>query len=660
LGKDNDAERAKYTEERIRTELRAELSISGAIVDAASAAPAPITPAEETRDFRFSTTAFPPAAAQEDVVATSLPYSAAANNEPGAWHPPPAKEQVLPREVRSWDLSSHTGESGLLARRACVQKHLFGTLGLDAPTAYFVQGCDYSPLHDFDRWAAGTGCGSEPVPGILRYHVAWTGPYEHVREDLDALIQSFLTTQDTKRSRLTFWLIEMEPDPTDPFQQQYQGHPAVEFVRGDMSILAQGTAMEGKPEFLDLDWSTVKKGPRWRANLFRILILHKHGGVWVDTDSLLLRDLRPLVEFAGEFASKLTMSHYYNNNAMAFRAGSSLGAKMIEDVVATPFQDGERKYCKYVGSPCYPKWTWNHGLIQLAVREQRGIVIFPTQFTDPAYACFPPWLLAKSGGMPMRDFNIGEISQLIRGAFILHTRAYNADKPIHPKSNYGRLYALAAAGAAAGHDESADLVPLPPRNRTELEDILHRRGDNVNVVDPAFIPRGAKQFVLLKSAATGQCVDAVRGVKGETFGGFPTLQAGGNCAKAQTKFNETVVFLWYSEWGYLRPAHREPGRVLCVDALSYNIYPPKDVTWKVTPQMITCKSNRPSQQWTFDVKHGVMKNPHTQFCMDPGKDHGQLVLRPCERDSSSQKLIMLPFSGELPKDFDEARGGGIF
>lgn len=508
------------------------------------------------------------------------------------WNSPPTDELALPRSTVQWDSDTHEGDTGLNARRLCVQKHLFRAMGADAPLAYFVQGCDYSPLYDFEGWAERTGCGSEPVNGVLRYHVAWTGPYEHVREDLDALINSFLTTQDTSRSRLTFWLIETDPNPLDAFQKSHSGHKAVEFLRADMSVLAAGTAMDGLPDFLELDWNTVKKGPRWRANLFRVLILHVHGGVWVDTDSLFLRDVRPLVEFAGEFASKLTMSHYYNNNVMALRAGSALGAKMIEDIVATPFQKGERHYCKHVGPPCYPKWTWNHGLIQLAVRNQRGIVIFPTQFTDPAYACFPPWLLAKSGGMPMRDFAIDEIAQFIRGAFVLHTRAYNADKPINPKSNYGRLYSLAAKGAASSLEVSSDLVPLKPRNREQFEDILRRRGNEVNVVDPAFIPRGDKNFVLLKSASTGNCVDARRGVKGETFGGFPTLQATGNCAKTQKKFNETVVYMWYPEWGYLRPAHREPGRILCVDAMAYTIYPPKDITWTVAPQMITCKADR--------------------------------------------------------------------
>lgn len=43
---------------------------------------------------------------------------------------------------------------------------------------------------------------------------------------------------------------------------------------------------------------------------YRTLALYKHGGVWIDTDTIILRDLRPLYEFCGEFATQLSMSMY--------------------------------------------------------------------------------------------------------------------------------------------------------------------------------------------------------------------------------------------------------------------------------------------------------------------------------------------------------------
>jgi WD repeat and SOF domain-containing protein 1 len=47
--------------------------------------------------------------------------------------------------------------------------------------------------------------------------------------------------------------------------------------------------------------------PQTKSDLLRLLLLHKFGGVWVDTDTILLRDLRPIVEYVGEFGGKFSM-----------------------------------------------------------------------------------------------------------------------------------------------------------------------------------------------------------------------------------------------------------------------------------------------------------------------------------------------------------------
>ena len=54
-----------------------------------------------------------------------------------------------------------------MGRRDCVQNALFGEFGLDTLREYFVMGCKYRALYDFERWAGETGCGSEPYPGVL-------------------------------------------------------------------------------------------------------------------------------------------------------------------------------------------------------------------------------------------------------------------------------------------------------------------------------------------------------------------------------------------------------------------------------------------------------------------------------------------------------------
>ena len=153
-------------------------------------------------------------------------------------------------------------------------------------------------------------------------------------------------------------------------------------------------------------------------------ILHRFGGIWVDTDSVLLRDTRPLFEFAGEFAAKVTMSHYYNNNVLGLRKGSAVAKHMLEFVCQTPYSRDTRNYCRTVGQPCYPKWYWNHGIIQMAMKQKIGLVVVPWSLTDPAYGCFPPMLLSKSGGAKFNKMPLDDVLEHIRGAFVLHTRGY--------------------------------------------------------------------------------------------------------------------------------------------------------------------------------------------------------------------------------------------
>jgi hypothetical protein len=67
----------------------------------------------------------------------------------------------------------------------------------------------------------------------------------------------------------------------------------------------------------------------------------------------------------------------------------------------------------------------------MAVRQRIGLVVVPWVYTDPAYGCYPPQLLSAAGGKPARGLLIEDALEMIRGAFVLHTRGYNAVKPLN-------------------------------------------------------------------------------------------------------------------------------------------------------------------------------------------------------------------------------------
>lgn len=46
------------------------------------------------------------------------------------------------------------------------------------------------------------------------------------------------------------------------------------------------------------------------------------------------------------------------------------------------------------------------------------------------YGCYPPMLLAASGGNPINGWTLDEVLDLIRGTFVLHTRGSDGAHPI--------------------------------------------------------------------------------------------------------------------------------------------------------------------------------------------------------------------------------------
>lgn len=205
-------------------------------------------------------------------------------------------------------------------------------------------------------------------------------------------------TQNTTpgSSKFVLWLMDrnLKDDPElVSLASRYEKQLSVEFKQADLFALAKGTCLAGRADYLSQEvpanWhpsnhSTM--GPKEKADMVRMMILHKYGGVWVDTDTIILRDLRPLAEWLGEFAAKVTLSAYYNNNVLGIRKKSPVAKKMLDYICQTPFtgRSNAQEYCQVVGTPCYPKWWWNHGIIQMAVRNSIGLSIVPWSFTDPS------------------------------------------------------------------------------------------------------------------------------------------------------------------------------------------------------------------------------------------------------------------------------------
>jgi hypothetical protein len=105
------------------------------------------------------------------------------------------------------------------------------------------------------------------------------------------MLKSFFATQDVDRTRLVLWS-NGDLSHNEILRRYLARYPdafALKVV--DIPTLAKGTKLEGSPLLKSEDKKAWIDG-----DLIRLLLLWNFGGVWVDMDSLLTRDLEPLLE----------------------------------------------------------------------------------------------------------------------------------------------------------------------------------------------------------------------------------------------------------------------------------------------------------------------------------------------------------------------------
>ena len=132
-----------------------------------------------------------------------------------------------------------------------------------------------------------------PMPPENRhqYHTYWRTDLAPLGERQEFMLRSFFATQNRPRSRLVLW---SNGDLSEnPIVQKYLQRYPESFSLGvaDIPTLAKGTAMEAS-KLLQLN---DKKA--WvDGDLVRLLVIWHYGGMWIDMDMLLTRDLEPLLE----------------------------------------------------------------------------------------------------------------------------------------------------------------------------------------------------------------------------------------------------------------------------------------------------------------------------------------------------------------------------
>ncbi|KAA1472531.1 glycosyltransferase family 32 protein [Dentipellis sp. KUC8613] len=162
-------------------------------------------------------------------------------------------------------------------RRNEVQAGMPLRLGLDC---YDFAGTIQSPPSSLDEQR-----------GKTNYHSYWRVDLAPFGERQEWMLKSFFATQPAGHSRFILWS-NGDLSKNKLLQGYATSFPdSFELRVADVSELAKGTELEGSPLLSSKDKLAWTDG-----DLIRLLVLWKEGGVWVDMDSLLTRDLSPLLE----------------------------------------------------------------------------------------------------------------------------------------------------------------------------------------------------------------------------------------------------------------------------------------------------------------------------------------------------------------------------
>ena len=289
--------------------------------------------------------------------------------------------------------------------------------------------------------------GEDDVPADEPFHMYWRGPFTNKQA---FSVKSVLATQG-RRGEVCLWL---------DAEHGYPDHERNEILRSlaseisvrpfDPALECVGTPLEGRTE-LQENPSSLEQ-----ANLFRLVTLYKHGGVYLDLDTMFLRDLGDLFDqpfMTEDFCCRWSAHLPYGNNALLrFRRGSENAWKLMERSV----EEGS----------CNPRVV-----LRFEGGEGIDLTILPCAFFDPLWPHFDGKCRLQQAPFDTFDgffrkfswrFRPGQDADSYRdffpGAFAYHWHN-QWDAREHERSYFGRFDREMQAELRNRQPRAAEFVP---------------------------------------------------------------------------------------------------------------------------------------------------------------------------------------------------------
>ncbi|KAF9436304.1 hypothetical protein BGZ76_004335 [Entomortierella beljakovae] len=179
------------------------------------------------------------------------------------------------------------------------------------------------------------------APNTMHFHIFWRGV---ISDKLSLAARAFLFTQPLDRSILHLWIDSTDlpngkPEnyENNPFSKDLVSKPWKNFVRlHKWDQKAQQVHAYGLSDELELLSMVVKENvpPVALSDQARFMILHRYGGMYLDADVLLLRDMSPLYDSGMEFAYEWSNTQMYNTAILMLTRKSNVARRILDGAKA--------------------------------------------------------------------------------------------------------------------------------------------------------------------------------------------------------------------------------------------------------------------------------------------------------------------------------------
>ncbi|KAF9337058.1 hypothetical protein BG006_006382 [Podila minutissima] len=186
----------------------------------------------------------------------------------------------------------------------------------------------------------------------MDFHIFWKGP---VSDKLWMSVHAFLFTQPLDRAHLHLWIdsSDLPGGVAEDYEKNEFAKPLVapavaEHVQihaWDQKALEEFAYGSQKQE--DLSPSTGPATPPVAlSDEARFLILYRYGGMYLDADVLLLRDMSPFYDAGREFAYEWSNTEMYNTAVLRLKQNSSVARRILDGAKARAKEVQEMQWRK--------------------------------------------------------------------------------------------------------------------------------------------------------------------------------------------------------------------------------------------------------------------------------------------------------------------------